>query len=321
MNKTLGILTAVVLLALGATVFLIFKRSEETESGQQKIKIGYLPIAASLPLFVAEEEGYLKKAGLDVELVPFTSSNELALAGASGRVDVMVTCATNAALDAMVTTDKHFEVFLCNGYVKGNGESKSTDYLLGAKGTTLEDLKGQSIAVFPGSVSTVFADLVLSRHGVPADSVKLIEMNPPEWLPALQSGRVIAVNAVEPAATLIIERAGATILIDGYFADFQQNVPLSAQWFAPSAKPAIRHRYLQAMKDALDLISKDRGRATQHFKNFTEIPPEVYEKIGLNNWRLTSDADARRSLESLAHTLKDKGSIKGIPNYPWIYHN
>jgi ABC-type nitrate/sulfonate/bicarbonate transport system substrate-binding protein len=184
---------------------------------------------------------------------------------------------------------------------------------------TLEELKGGTIAVFPGSVSTVFADLVLSRHGVPADSVKLVEMNPPEWLPALQSGRVIAVNAVEPAATLIIEKAQAEILIDGYFADFQQNVPLSAHWFTPSAKPELRRRYLTAMEESLALITKDRNRATSHYKDYTEIPKEVHEKIGLNNWRLTSDEDAKRSLESLAHTLKDKGAIKGIPKFKWIY--
>ena len=84
----------------------------------KKLRIGYLPIAASLPLFVAIEHGYFENEGFEVELIQFGSSNEMALAGIRGDLDVMVTCATNAVLDAMDVSGKSVEAFLSNGYIK-----------------------------------------------------------------------------------------------------------------------------------------------------------------------------------------------------------
>ena len=43
---------------------------------QVKIKMGILPIVDTLPLIVAEEKGYFKQAGVDVELVTFPSAVE-----------------------------------------------------------------------------------------------------------------------------------------------------------------------------------------------------------------------------------------------------
>ncbi len=42
-----------------------------------KVKIGYLPAAQALPVFVAMEKGYFKEAGLDVEAVKFDAPNQI----------------------------------------------------------------------------------------------------------------------------------------------------------------------------------------------------------------------------------------------------
>lgn len=45
-----------------------------------KISIGYWPVAAALPLYLALEKGYFKQAGLDVEVIKF-SEEQQAVAG------------------------------------------------------------------------------------------------------------------------------------------------------------------------------------------------------------------------------------------------
>ncbi len=50
------------------------------------IRFGVLPVIQALPLFVAEEKGYFKKEGLDVELISFNSALEKDVAFTSGQI-------------------------------------------------------------------------------------------------------------------------------------------------------------------------------------------------------------------------------------------
>ena len=123
--KKICICFLVIILLVGA--FFLFSRGVNEK---KTIKIGYLPIAASLPLFVAIDSGYFDNFDKEVELIPFQSSNQLALAGASNKIDLMVTAATNVVLDTSMATNKNFEAFMFNGYVdRSNIEENSTDYL------------------------------------------------------------------------------------------------------------------------------------------------------------------------------------------------
>ncbi len=285
---------------------------------QKVICIGYLPIAASLPLFVAEEEG-LWEEGLNVELIEFKTSNELAIAGAAGRVDVMATCAVNAALDTMEVANISFYAFLCNGYIKGEDGRKSTDYLIGRPGETLTSLKGKTIAFFPGSVSRVFSKLVLSKYGLNQGDYKYIEMVPPEWFAALKSGRISAVNAVEPAASQILKSGEGVILIDGFFAEVQQDIPLSAFWFTEGLPEQTQIKIVSSINKALKYINENTDNAVKHYENYTSIPTDFFSSIGLNNWRLTTVPDAEASLMTLARILNQENAIKAFPKRKWIW--
>src|SRR5262245_23024005 len=64
--------------------------------GEREVRIGYLALAAQLPLFVATERGYLRAEGIRAILIPFASSNELVSAGLRGQVDVLAGAALNA---------------------------------------------------------------------------------------------------------------------------------------------------------------------------------------------------------------------------------
>src|SRR2546426_7946541 len=67
--------------ALGA---LALPRVAGAQSGT-KIRIGYWPIAAGLPFYVAIEKGFFKEAGLDVEPLKFAGAQQVMEAMLSGR--------------------------------------------------------------------------------------------------------------------------------------------------------------------------------------------------------------------------------------------
>src|SRR2546422_9124302 len=52
-----------------------------------KAKIGVLRLSSSAPVFIAQDKGYFREAGLDIELKFFDAAQPIAVATTSGDVD------------------------------------------------------------------------------------------------------------------------------------------------------------------------------------------------------------------------------------------
>src|SRR5262249_8197681 len=61
---------------------------------QEKLRVGVLRLASSGPVFIAEDRGYFRDQGLDVELKFFDAAQPIAVATASGDVEFGVTAFT-----------------------------------------------------------------------------------------------------------------------------------------------------------------------------------------------------------------------------------
>src|ERR1700747_2493084 len=59
-----------------------------------KAKIGVLRLSSSAPVFIAQDKGYFREAGLDVELKFFDAAQPIAVAAVSGDIDFGVTSLT-----------------------------------------------------------------------------------------------------------------------------------------------------------------------------------------------------------------------------------
>ena len=73
--------------AVGAALALAGAAPRVRAQSGPKIRIGYWPIAAGLPFYVAIEKGYFKEAGLDVEALKFAGAQQVMEAVLSGRAD------------------------------------------------------------------------------------------------------------------------------------------------------------------------------------------------------------------------------------------
>jgi len=320
MKKSLSILFSILLIVV--IVFTLIQKDKRTIESEKNIKIGYLAIAGSLPLFVGKDNNFFKEEGLNVELIRFKSSNEIAIAASTKQIDMIGIGATNAVIDASVTTGIGFKAFLLNGYTKKTSTEKATDYLLGREGINLDNLKGKKVAFFPGSISRVFANLILPKYGLTINDIEYIEMSPPNWISALDSGAIDAVTAVEPFAQLMLDKNIAHILIDGYYAEVMNDVPLSGGWFIENhLSNEIENKLYKAYQKSLNLIKDNRKKALSSFDNYTKITPKIYEAIGLNKWRLISEEGASKSLEEFIQLLNKNDAVKFSKsnNYIWKY--
>lgn len=275
-----------------------------------KVKAGYLAIAGALPVFVADQEGYFRDQGIEVELIQFRSSNEIAIAAVNDQIDFVALGATNAVLDAGSVSGTEFLAFQLNGYTEGE---KPTDYLLAREGVDINNLKGKKVAFFPGSISKAFGNIVFPKYNLNLDDFEYVEMAPPNWQSALVSGAIDAVTAIEPFATQIIEDGVAFPIISGYYAKVMPDVPLSAAWFVKGRlTQSVEKKLVAAYAQALDMISLNPDNAVKHYQAYTKIRPELFTRIGLNKWRLVTDDEAKQSMIDFVDLLLKEKEIKEV---------
>ncbi|HHY40687.1 MAG TPA: ABC transporter substrate-binding protein, partial [Syntrophaceticus sp.] len=78
-----------IVLAISILAVLLISGCSQDASSENKdvLKVGILPNEEVLPLYVAQEEGFFKKYGIDVEIVNFQSAAERDAAIQAGAVD------------------------------------------------------------------------------------------------------------------------------------------------------------------------------------------------------------------------------------------
>ena len=76
-------------LALTATTIAAVRAEELL-----KAKVGVLRLSSSAPVFIAQDKGYFRDAGLDVELKFFDAAQPIAVATTSGDIDFGITAFT-----------------------------------------------------------------------------------------------------------------------------------------------------------------------------------------------------------------------------------
>lgn len=283
----------------------------KNDGERSTVRIAYLPLVGALPLFVAIEQGFFEKRGLQIEPIQFNTSNELAIAATTGRVDAIGIGATNAVLDAATTSGKNLRAFATVEYVKPKLGAKSTDALVVQKGIRIEDLAGKRIAFFPGSVSRVFASMIFPTLGVQFSDIEYIEMPPGGWMAAMDSGAIDGFHAVEPFVQMVRNSDQFDIILDGYLATAMPNVPLSASWFVEGALSTdLELSVFEAFAEAIAFINNQRQQALGAFALFSQMPPELYTEIGLNEWRLLDNEKTRNDFTAFVELLEMKDAIK-----------
>jgi len=258
-----------------------------------KIRIGYVPIAVTLPLFVANDEGYFKEQGFEVEMVRFASSNEVGNAGTTGQVDIL-SAASNVVFDIGFVSNNRHKLILPNLYT--NKQGNITDYILVSDTLnikTITDLKGKKIGIFPGSVIKVFCTLILEKYGLNKNEYTLIELSPKDWAAALQTKQIDALSALEPQASqLMIDKIGFPIAA-GFYAQLMPNVPLSGNWisedFYNKYGDEAAEKIIIAVDKAVDFINKNPEKAKEYLVKYANVREDVVNQVQLNPWTKHSE--------------------------------
>ena len=209
--RAIALLVASTLLAVGCSS----NSGGAASDGATKVHMasGSLTALPTLPAQIAIAKGYFKDEGLDVTIDDVKAGSKALQALLAGQVEVTVGFYEHTIQSAVkgqqirsfvdLTTMPGYALVVSPGSV---GQVR-----------TLTDLKGKSVGVSaPGSATDFFLKFLLSRAGVPADSVPAVGIGiGPSSVAAVERNQVAASVLYDPALTAVLTKhPGLTVLGD-----------------------------------------------------------------------------------------------------------
>lgn len=208
-KKILMILIAVFILIL---IIYAYTAISNSSNQQTPIRVGYLPLTANLPLFVAIEKGYFDEADLNIEIQKFETSNQMMDALVTGRIDVETAASSSVTVTVAQKLSDKIRVFMLNAFTPQDFLS-SIIVRKDSTITSIKDMEEKKIGTFPGSTMRMYTEMVFkSRQVTPGD---IIQIPPSTHLSALDAKSVDAVLTLEPLGTLGEVKNISRILLKG----------------------------------------------------------------------------------------------------------
>ena len=171
-----------------------------------------------LPTTLAQELGFYKAEGLDVELQDFAGGSKALEALVGGSADVVSGFYDHTI--QMAAEGRHLVAFV--NMLRFPGLVLVTSPQAAASVTNVDDLKGRVVGVTSaGSSSQMLLTYLLQRHGVAPDSVSVTPIGSAATaVAAVERGKVDAAMMADPAFTLVTRRtSGVHVLADLRSAD------------------------------------------------------------------------------------------------------
>jgi NitT/TauT family transport system substrate-binding protein len=161
----------------------------------QTIRVATLPRFILAPLYVADELGFFREAGLQLDVQPLTETTQMIPLLAAGQIDVTFAGATPAIFNAVaqgarirIVAARDAAVPGCTHEAHGSRRSFPDGF------TEAAQLKGKRVAVTAPTALTAFLlDVLLESAGLDTRDVSLVSMRLSDSAPALVAGQLDAV--------------------------------------------------------------------------------------------------------------------------------
>lgn len=248
----------------------------------EPIRFAITPNGENAPSFVAAEQGFFARHGLDVSLVELSFATGVVQGLVSNSIEIgspsSVTLAT--AIDAGLDL-----VGIAGMSVTNHQGARSRTVASTQSGiTSLEQLAGRKVAIsgLNGQID-VSMRYQLVRHGIDPASVDYVELPFPAQPDALKSGAIDASITVDPFVGRILD-SGIGVVVAKTSEEAPEGV--STSFYASTREWADGHpeelaAFRAALTDAAAFILANPDEARADVGKYTKLPPKVMASVPL----------------------------------------
>jgi NitT/TauT family transport system substrate-binding protein len=324
MSKKRKIIIGIILMILVIGIFLLIspfekqnseKNLEQTIEAPAKLRIGYRQHVFYAPIFVALEKELFNEYNIDVEAIPFESTNQMIEAMLANRIDASLGGVNTFVLfNIEEKSPRSLKIFSIANETNDN----PLTYLLVKKDSDIKnvsDLEGKNIGSYLGStVKTLYQRFITQNN---LKNTSLSQMAPKLELQALETNQVDAIIAIEPTSTIGSQKNISKVLEKALFDKyFLKEIPLSASVMNKSLfeeQPDLARKLVAITEKAAQFIKGNPVETRQIIAKYTSLTEEIANETNIPIFKkLTSNEITK--LNSLRQILIEEGEITDSAN-------
>lgn len=264
------------------------------------VKFGVFPSSAALPFYIAQNRGWFKELGLEVEEVPMNSHPLTVQAIVAGSIDGAANLVTLEGANMEARRPKTLKYISLNGQ---NSQHVIEQFVVRANSPakSLKDFTG-GIKLFsaPGPANIGAARAVLRKVGLAEGKDFTIQEQPINMhMSVLQAGSFDGGYTLEPAATVMVaQKVGkrvetgviATHLLGRKEANAYATGAVLSEKFM-SERPDVARRFVQAWARGVQAARTDRSTRGYLIAGM-KVPPELAATVPLPRMVMAKEASA-----------------------------
>ncbi len=246
-----------------------------------KLKLALIPVLDTIPIFIAQQNGYFAEQGIQVETVPVKSPQERDVFIQTGQADGILTDLQGVGLlnkdavkvKAIYTARRPFPaapIFRVLASPKASIAGPA-------------DLKGVPIGISNNTIIEYLTDRILTAEGLKPDEIAKIEVGAiTVRFEQLMNGNIQAAVLPDPLAQGAIAAGAKLVVDDTKYATLSQSV-LVFTADTLKAKPQTIRKFLVAWEKAVNELNAnpekyrgvliERGRVPASIQDNYQMPP------------------------------------------------
>lgn len=250
----------------------------------EKITLMYTASAPNVSAFVAKDQGFFEKRGLDVDMKLAQNGSVIvaALVSDSAQVGIPTPVIALQAIDNGVELQA---IASTNVFPDPSTTGLVVSKESGIKGP--KDLAGKKIGVpgIGGLLDVVMREWV-DRNGGDSSKINVVEITLPQTADALKSGQVDGVASVDPFASRAVDTGAGTLV--GSYSDVIPDGTVAGIYIVTKDWASQHKKEIEAIQaaldEAVDFIKTHDKEARESLAKYTTLPPQVVAGLRWSNF-------------------------------------
>jgi ABC-type nitrate/sulfonate/bicarbonate transport system substrate-binding protein len=296
---------------IGMLALIVFSCQGGPAGKLETITIGLPALEQNALIYVADQQGFFRENGLQVNIQDHDSGVTAIQGLSEGKVDLAV-AAEFPVVRALI--QKHPLSILASS------DKFENDYLLGRKDRGIEkapDLKGRRIGVMLGSINEFYLARFLELNGIALSEVTLVDLKPAQFVDAIAGGKVDALIAWQPYIDQVLETQPDLVLWPAQNDQAVYGLLVGREeWLASHGKTVERflRALVQAERYSLSSTSQAREIVQERLGYDRTYVAKVWPQ---HQFSLALDFSMIIAMNDEAHWLidQDPSAEKEIPNF------
>jgi ABC-type nitrate/sulfonate/bicarbonate transport system substrate-binding protein len=285
----------------------------------ESVVVAYAPFESTALLWVAENQQYFSRNGLNVTLRKY-DTGAMALGGTmKGEAEIAAGISEFPAVRMAFQKEKMAIV--------GNIDWGEFIYFIGRQDSGIQnvaDLKGRKIGTAVGTIAQFYLGRFLELNGLRVQDINLVDLKTPaEWVNAVVNGQVDVVVTAQPDANTIKERLGENAFFwPAQGGQFLHGLVISTQdW--ENQHPVLVQKFLKALLQAEEYARRNPEKAKAVVQKGLNLDAGYMETVwSQNQFSLSLNQALVLAMEDEARWMISNSltTEKTIPNFlDYIY--